>query len=114
MIISLIPGLFLDKIRAVLSKTFHHIDVNFSSFMVSTYLAVKDKYIAPDSYLLIDISGEVTDVGIVTKGVLKSVLSFPFGKKTFFKFMCTKLEIELRDAEELFKLVRAVDFVHYP
>jgi hypothetical protein len=104
MIISLSPRLCLDKIHEALSKTFHHIDVSFSSFTVATYLAVRDKYIIPDSYLLLDISGEITDVGIVTKGVLKSVLSFPFGKKTFFSYMCTKLEIELRDAEELFRL----------
>jgi hypothetical protein len=104
MIISLAPKLCLDKIRETLSKTFHHIDVSFSSFTVDTYLAVRDKYVIPDSYLLLDISGEVTDVGIVSKGILSSVLSFPFGKNTFFKYMCTKLEIELRDAKELFKL----------
>jgi len=103
-VISLVPKLCLDKIREILSKTFNHIDVTFSSFTVATYLAVRDKYVTLDSYLLLDISGEITDVGIVTKGVLKSVLSFPFGKKTFFQYICTKLEIELRDAKELFKL----------
>lgn len=104
MVISLMPQLCLEKIEEVLSKTFHHIPVSFSSFTFATYLAVRDKYITPDSYLLLDISGEITDVGIVTKGVLKAVLSFPFGKKTFFKYMCTKLDIELRDAKELFRL----------
>jgi hypothetical protein len=104
MIISLSPSLCLDKIREALSKTYHHPNISFSSFTLATYLAVRDRYIIPDSYLLLDISGEITDVGIVTKGVLESVLSFPFGKKTFFNYMCTKLEIELRDAEELFKL----------
>jgi hypothetical protein len=104
MVISLVPKLCLDKIRETLSKTYYHKNVSFSSFTVATYFAVRDKYVTPDSYLLLDISGEITDVGIVTKGVLKSVLSFPFGKKTFFKYMCTKLEIELRDAQELFKL----------
>lgn len=104
MVISLAPSLCLDKIRETLSKIFHHTKVTFSSFTLATYLAIRDKYVTPDSYLLLDISGDITDVGIVTKGVLKSVLSFPFGKKTFFKYMCTKLEIELRDAEELFKL----------
>jgi len=109
MIMSLSPKLCLDKIKEALSKTFHHTNITFSSFTVATYLAVRDKYIIPESYLLLDISGEITDVGIVTKGVLKSVLSFPFGKKTFFNYMCTKLEIELRDAQELFKLYSAGD-----
>jgi len=104
MAISLAPALCLNKMRETLSKTFHHKDVNFSSFPLSTYLAVRDKYVNEESYLLLDISGEVTDVGIVTGGILKTVLSFPFGKKTFFNYMCSKLDIELRDAKELFKL----------
>jgi len=104
MIISLVPALCLNKIKETLSKTFHHIDVKFSSFTVDTFLAVRDKYVGPDSYLLLDVSGEITDVGIVTKGILKATLSFPFGKKTFYNYLCSKLEIENRDAEELFKL----------
>lgn len=104
MIISLAPRLCLNKIKETLSKIYHHTKVNFSTFTLATYFAVRDKYIKQDSYLLLDISGEITDVGIVTKGVLKTSLSFPFGKKTFFKYMCTKLEIELRDAQELFRL----------
>lgn len=104
MIVSLSPKSCLDDIREILSRVFHHVKVSFSSFPVDTFLAVRDKYVHADSYFLIDISGEVTDVGIVTEGVLRSVLSFPFGKKTFFNYISTKLNIEHRDAEELFKL----------
>ncbi len=104
MVISLSPQICLDKIRETLSKTFHHTKISFSSFTLATFFAIRDKYIDQDSYLLIDISGEITDIGIVTNGILKATLSFPFGKKTFFNYMCTKLEIELRDAKELFKL----------
>lgn len=104
MVISLSPKECLDKIRDTLSKTFHHTNVSFSSFTLDTYLAVRDKYVNQDSYLLIDISGEITDVGIVIKGVLKSVISFPFGKRTFSNYICKKLNIEQRDAEELLKL----------
>ena len=104
MFVSFSQKFFLDKIRKVIFKTFHEISVYFSSFITASYFAVRDKYISPDSYLLVDIGGEVTEVGIVSKGILKASLSFPFGKKTFFKYMSTKLEIELRDAQELFNL----------
>lgn len=103
-IMSLSPKLCLDKIKRTLSKTYHSTPVSFSSFAVASYIAVRDRYISTNSYLLLDISGEITDVGIVSKGILKATLSFPFGKKTFFKYMCSKLEIELRDAKELFSL----------
>ncbi|MDE2031192.1 MAG: hypothetical protein KGI58_02975 [Patescibacteria group bacterium] len=104
MAISLSPKFCLDKIRRVISKTFHSIPVSFSSFVMSSYLAVRNKYVTPDSYLLLDIGGEITDVAIITKGILKASLSFPFGKKTFFTYMSTKLDVDLRDAKELFNL----------
>ena len=104
MVVSFSQKFFLDKIRKVVSKTFHDIPLTFSSFMTSSYFAVRDKYISPDSYLLLDVGGEVTEVGIVSKGILRSSISFPFGKKTIFKYISTKLEIELRDAKELFNL----------
>ena len=104
MIFSFSEKIFLDKIRKEISKTFHEIPVYFSSFIVASYFAVRDKYVSPDSYLLLDVGGEVTEVGVVSKGILKASLSFPFGKKTFYKYMCTKLEIELRDAKELLGL----------
>ncbi len=104
MVISLSPKICLEKTKETLLKTFHRSKINFSSFTLATFFAIRDKYINENSYLLIDISGEITDVGIVTKGVLKAILSFPFGKKTFFRYMCTKLEIELRDAKELYQL----------
>lgn len=104
MVISLAPKICLEKITSTLTKTFHSTPVSFSSFAVASYLAVRDRYVTTDSYLLLDVSGEITDVGIVSHGVLKATLSFPFGKKTFFKYICSKLEIELRDAEELFNL----------
>lgn len=103
-VISLAPKLCLDKIKEVLSKTFYNTNITFSSFTFDSYLAVRDRYIQPNSYLLVDIGGEVTDIGVVTDGILKSVLAFPFGRKNFFKYICDELRIELRDAKELLKL----------
>jgi hypothetical protein len=94
----------LEEVRKSLSKVFHHTKISFSSFMMSSYLAVRDKYISPESYLLLDVGGEITEVGIVYKGVLMSSLSFPFGKKTFYRYICTKLDVELRDAKELLNM----------
>jgi len=104
MIISVVPKLFLDKIRKVISNTWSHKSVYFSSFALSSYMAVKDLYINSDSYILLDISGEITDVSIISKGVFKTSLSFPFGKNKLFNHITNALKIELRDVKELFNL----------
>ena len=105
-IISLSPAVCIDAIQDCLMKTFHDIPIRYSSFMTSTYIAVRDQFVNPLSFLLVDVGGEVTDVAIVSKGTLKSSLSFPFGRKEFFRFIATKRGIEIRDAEELFSLYK--------
>lgn len=104
MVISLSPNLCLDQIKEILSKTFHNTPVSFSSFMMSSYVAVRDRYMNHESYLLLDIGGEVTDVAIISKGILRESLSFPYGKKSLLRDISNKLKIELRDAKEIFSL----------
>lgn len=104
MVISLSPKICLDKIKDTISKNFHHTSISFSSFMVSSFVSVRDRYMNHESYLLLDIGGEVTDVGIISKGVLKDSLSFPYGRKTLFRDISKKLNIELRDAYEIFNM----------
>ncbi|MFA6392531.1 MAG: hypothetical protein WCW54_00375 [Candidatus Paceibacterota bacterium] len=104
MVISLSPKVCLDKIKETISQNFHHTPVSFSSFMMSSYIAVRDRYMNHDSYLLLDIGGEVTDIGIISKGIIRDSLSFPYGRKTLFRNICKKLRIELRDAYEILSL----------
>ncbi len=104
MVISLSPKICLNDIRVTIEETFHATPISFATFPLASYMAVREKYVNTDSYLLLDISGEVTDVSIVSKGVLKASFSFPFGKKAFYKYICTKFEVELRDAKEMTSL----------
>lgn len=104
MVISLSPKMCLDQIRETLSKSFHHTPVSFSSFIMSSYISVRDRYMNHDSYLLMDIGGEITDVAIISKGILKDSLSFPYGRKSLLRDISKKLNIELRDASEIFSL----------
>ncbi len=104
MMVSLSPKAYLDMMRKTLAQTFHSTSVRFSSFVVASFIAVRDKYISPDSYILIDIAGEITDVAIVSGGILKAALSFPFGRNTVFKSIATAYAIAQRDAQELFSL----------
>lgn len=103
-IITLAPKDCIQSIKEILLKTFHHTPVTFSSFMTSAYLAIRDKYISEDSYLLVDINGEVTDIAIVSKDILHMSLSFPFGRQTFFRFLRKKLNKSIEEAHSLFSL----------
>ena len=102
--ISLSPSICLDKVKEEISKTFTHTKVSFSSFMLASYISIRDRYITNDSYMIFDISGEITDVGIVTNGVLDKSASFPYGRNTLIRNIGKSLNIELRDTLELLSL----------
>lgn len=104
MFTSFSPSICINNIKNTIYKTFHEININFSSFPLSSYLAIRDKYVNSSSYLMVDISGEITDIGLVTDGILQSIISFPLGRKTFYKYLCDKLSIEQREAGEILSL----------
>ncbi|MCE9517651.1 hypothetical protein K8Q96_01455 [Candidatus Nomurabacteria bacterium] len=103
-VMSLSPKACLDQMREIFTQTFHNKNISFSSFILSSYIAVRDKYVSPTSYFLIDIGSEITDVAIVSNDVLKASLSFPYGKNTLFRQICNNQGIQLRDAQELYGL----------
>jgi hypothetical protein len=104
MVVSLSPKTCLDKIKETVAQTFHDTPVRFASFATTSYFVIRDKYPHLDSYMMLDVGGEVSDISIISKGVLKSSVSFPFGYSTVFKELAKKLSIELRDAQELLLL----------
>ncbi|MES2930291.1 MAG: hypothetical protein V4665_00700 [Patescibacteria group bacterium] len=101
MAVSAAPKACLDAIRLALSSVFHDTPVSFSSFVLSSYLAVRDRYISLDSYILIDIGGEVTDIAFVSQDVLTTSISFPVGKRHIYSHLADKAGIEYRDAQEV-------------
>lgn len=103
-LVSLSSKIFIDKIEGIILNNFHHIPVHFSSFISSSYIALRDKYVNQDSHILVDVSGETTDVSIIQDGILKYSVSFPQGKKTLYRYISKNKNIELRDSEELFNL----------
>jgi len=106
-VVTLSTKLCTDTIRKELAQFFHHTPISFSSFLTSSYLAVRDRYNTLESYLLVDIGGEITDISTVSDSVLKDSASFPFGSNTLFKKVAEKLSLDKRDAEELINLYSA-------
>ncbi|MEA3399512.1 MAG: hypothetical protein U9R00_03325 [Patescibacteria group bacterium] len=104
MVTSLSPDICVSRIRDVLSKTFHHIPIEFSSFVNSTHIALCDKYQKVDSYVFIDMGGEITDVNIFNHNILENSISFPFGYQTFYRFLKKKLKKDLSEVKSLFNL----------
>lgn len=104
LIISFSPRLCILKIKESINRVFHTSKINFLSFTSATHIVLRDKYVKDNSYIMLDVAGEITDIGLVYDGALVQTASFPFGRNTILKRICNRLDLELRDAKELLKL----------
>jgi hypothetical protein len=103
-LVSVSPQVFLEYVRNAVSAVYSEMPVAFSSFAVSSFIAVSHRYVDTESFILLDVAGNITDLSIVSNGSFKTSISFPFGKSTLLKHVARALEIEVRDAEELCNL----------
>ncbi len=87
-----------------IAKVFPHTPISFNSFSLSFYNAIRLKYPGSNSHLLIDVNAEITDVGIVSDGILTSFFSFPIGRNYIIRKIMKKKSVSRDQAESLFKL----------
>ena len=85
--VSLSPKSCLMGISSALSKVFHHIPIEYGTYMSSLYTTAMEKYMSATTALLIAIGAEVTDVGIVANGILTDTLSFPCGTNSIKRIL---------------------------
>jgi len=72
----------VTEIKDKLLAFFHtdHVDVAFHSFPLVSFKALTHMFPGEKDYILCDITGEVTDVSLVSGGVVVHTASFPSGK----------------------------------
>jgi hypothetical protein len=78
-------------ISGALSKKFHsYVEESVSRFFSNTpfthhcaptieFLGIQDTFATDQSFLIVDISSEVTDVSVIRRGVLVETATFPYG-----------------------------------
>lgn len=90
---SMISEDVLGKVKEIFEKVFRVDDVAFHSFALASFLVLRDLFYNDDNFLLVDISGEVSDVSIVYNDILYETASFPLGKNSIIR--------ELRKEEKM-------------
>ena len=75
----------INDIQTRISRLFHAESLHFGSFPVAAFSAVRDIFPQENNFLFLDITGEATDVSLVTNDVLVGSVSFPRGKNFFVR-----------------------------
>lgn len=96
-------------IEALESKISHALRpkrVLFHSFPLVVFAVLRDVVSDKRDFLLLDVSGEVTDVALIKQGVIEEIVSFPFGKNFIFRRLASTFGVPPDQAMTLFNLQR--------
>ncbi|HAS80486.1 MAG: hypothetical protein UR25_C0001G0090 [Candidatus Nomurabacteria bacterium GW2011_GWE1_32_28] len=104
--ISIAGDQILKKIEETIFRHFHYSDVKFSSFAMASFVVARDMFIDQDSFLLVDIGGEVTDISMIKKNILNYSISYPLGYNFIIRRIADSLNSTLDEAKSLISLYR--------
>lgn len=102
--LSVIPRPVLDDVKQAIGRTFSIQDYSFHSFPFVVFDVVRSFAGVPDKFLIIDVSGEVTDVSLVSDRVLLETTTFPVGKRTILRALASTLSTTPDEALSLIRL----------
>lgn len=81
-----------------------HADIIYHSFPLAYFTVVRDLYPKKHDFLLMDVSGEITDVSLVRHGVLLETSSFPLGRNFLLRRIAAGLKKTIPEALSLVSL----------
>lgn len=104
--ISMSPEQILKKIEDTIGKSFHVKEIKFSSRAMAAFAVVRDMYMGQENFLMIDIGGEISDIFMVKKSILRESISFPIGLNFFIRGVANELKCSLAEAKSLISLFK--------
>jgi len=97
----------LKKIEDTIKQGFNFDQIKFSSFTLASFSVVRDMYIEKENFLLVYIGGEVTDISMIKKNILRESTSFPLGHSFLTRGIAASLGCTLDEATSLISLYKS-------
>lgn len=104
--ISLSPELVLNRIGESINRHFHLRKIKFSSFVMASFVVARDIFAHQENFLLIDLGGEVTDISMVKKSVLRESISFPMGTNFMVRGIAEGMHTSLEEAKSILAIYK--------
>ncbi|MDP9249301.1 MAG: hypothetical protein M3M85_02195 [bacterium] len=105
--ISLSGEKILAKIEDAIRKSFQFESIKFSSFAMASFTVSRDLNPNQENFLLLDIGGEITEIFMVKKNVLRDSISYPLGRNFFIRSVALEFGCTVSEAESLISLFQS-------
>ena len=102
--VSMSAGQVLQALRQKVRKELGLDNVFFNSFSLAAFDTIRDMYSQKQNFIFIDVGGEMTDVSVVSNGILVETESFPLGKNFLIRTVASELQTENVEALSSFGL----------
>ena len=94
-----------EKITNVINKVFSpDIPLLFRSFTLASFSVARDMFEKERDFLLLDVTGELTEMAVIRHSTIAKTLSFPYGRNTIIRNVATKNNSIPEDASSRIKL----------
>lgn len=104
--VSVCPKKILEALKNKIGRYFPGDNIKYHSFPFAAFVVVRDLF-HEKNFLLLDISGENTDVVIVKNNILEETLPFSAGKNFLLRELSNKLNITPVEAVSQFRLAES-------
>lgn len=94
----------IQSIERKLGQRFHTAPIHFGTFPIAAFSAVRDIFPHENNFLFIDITGEATDVSLVSSDLLAGSVSFPRGKNFIIREISIQFHTIHEEAATLFAM----------
>ncbi|MEK7180478.1 MAG: hypothetical protein AAB706_03300, partial [Patescibacteria group bacterium] len=88
---SLVSKKISDKLNEVIGHSFSREKIKLHSFCLTSFSTLSDLFPEAKDFLIMDITGEVTDISFVRNGALIQSVSFPSGRNFLIRKMIKKM-----------------------
>lgn len=95
-----------DKVINIVNK-YTHIpkdSYSFHSFPLISFTVVRDYFTAGNDFLIMDVSGDVTDITLVQNSVITQTVSVPSGRNYILRQISKNFDVSLEIAESMFHM----------
>ena len=101
---SMISDEIRRKVRDIIEKIFNTDNILYNSFALASFSVTRDVFSAEKDFLLMDISGEVSDIMLIRDDVIVKTSTFPLGSNFLIRKTAEALNIIPEEAHSLIRL----------
>ncbi len=87
---TVVPADLLNDIENIVAKYYPGVASVYHSMSLPIFSVIRDLFPNREDFVYLDVSEEMTDIAVVKKGVVISLVSFPFGRNHFVRELAAK------------------------